>query len=226
MGSVSWVCQICRTPTAAPTSGMRNRYIDMSEFTATSMRNYDPGVKAYQWIAGFKRGGTRRVAVRGEARGLVEVRRKMTLIAPRPHARQPPPGHLGFRGRGWRPRRHRGGLQGQRQWTDHFRAARRSGDHPQHKRWLDRRSPAFRRPTENDSATVPRCCVRLLTNTPQIFSDVRAYWSPGPSRRPPVEARAALPPVCSTCGNSGSTTLDAGKAVLTRRQAVIKPWLG
>jgi L-fucose isomerase len=72
-----------------------------------------------------------------------------------------------------------GGFQGQRQWTDHFPNAdfvesilNSSFD------WNGRRAP-FVLATENDALNGTAMLLgHLLTNTAQIFSDVRTYWSP------------------------------------------------
>lgn len=77
-----------------------------------------------------------------------------------------------------------GGFQGQRQWTDHFPNTDfveamlcSSFD------W-DGKRPPFVFATENDSLNaVSMLFGNLLTNTAQIFSDVRTYWSPEAVKR-------------------------------------------
>lgn len=77
-----------------------------------------------------------------------------------------------------------GGFQGQRQWTDHFPNTDfveamlcSSFD------WNGKRPP-FVFATENDSLNgVSMLFGNLLTNTAQIFSDVRTYWSPEAVKR-------------------------------------------
>ncbi len=72
-----------------------------------------------------------------------------------------------------------GGFQGQRQWTDHYPSAdfaeailSSSFD------WNGTRTPHILA-TENDCLNgVSMLFGNLLTNTAQIFSDVRTYWSP------------------------------------------------
>jgi L-fucose/D-arabinose isomerase len=72
-----------------------------------------------------------------------------------------------------------GGFQGQRQWTDYYP----NGDFSEailcsSFDWNGIRE-AFVFATENDSLNaVPMLFGHLLTNTAQIFSDVRTYWSP------------------------------------------------
>ena len=71
------------------------------------------------------------------------------------------------------------GFQGQRQWTDHFP----NGDFTEailnsSFDWNGIRQ-AYILATENDSLNgVSMLFGHLLTNTAQIFSDVRTYWSP------------------------------------------------
>jgi len=71
------------------------------------------------------------------------------------------------------------GFQGQRQWTDHFP----NGDFPEailnsSFDWNGLRQP-YILVTENDSLNgVCMLFGHLLTNTAQIFADVRTYWSP------------------------------------------------
>ena len=72
-----------------------------------------------------------------------------------------------------------GGFQGQRQWTDHFP----NGDFMEailnsSFDWNGIRAP-FVFATENDSLNGATMLLgHLLTNTAQIFADVRTYWSP------------------------------------------------
>jgi L-fucose isomerase len=104
-----------------------------------------------------------------------------------------------------------GGFQGQRQWTDYYPNAdfteailNSSFD------WNGIRE-AFVFATENDSLNaVPMLFGHLLTNTAQIFSDVRTFWSPESVKRVTGKELTGL----AKDGiihliNSGSTTLDA-----------------
>ncbi len=104
-----------------------------------------------------------------------------------------------------------GGFQGQRQWTDYYPNAdfseailNSSFD------WNGMRE-AFVFATENDSLNaVPMLFGHLLTNTAQIFSDVRTFWSPEAVKRVTGKELTGL----ARDGvihliNSGSTTLDA-----------------
>lgn len=77
-----------------------------------------------------------------------------------------------------------GGFQGQRHWTDHFP----NGDFMEailnsSFDWNGTRSP-FIFATENDSLNGAAMLFgHLLTNTAQIFADVRTYWSPAAVKR-------------------------------------------
>jgi len=104
-----------------------------------------------------------------------------------------------------------GGFQGQRQWTDYYPNAdfteailNSSFD------WNGIRE-AFVFATENDSLNgVSMLFGHLLSNTAQIFSDVRTYWSPDSVKR--VTGKALTGKASGGIIhliNSGSTTLDA-----------------
>ncbi len=104
-----------------------------------------------------------------------------------------------------------GGFQGQRHWNDFFP----NGDFSEailnsSFDWTGIRQP-FILATENDSLNgVSMLLGHLLTNTSQIFSDVRTYWSPESVRRVTGKELTGL----ASKGiihliNSGSTTLDA-----------------
>ncbi len=104
-----------------------------------------------------------------------------------------------------------GGFQGQRQWTDYYPNAdfteailNSSFD------WNGIRQ-AFVFATENDSLNgVSMLFGHLLTNTAQIFSDVRTFWSPDAVKRvtgKQLTGKASGGIIHLI--NSGSTTLDA-----------------
>jgi L-fucose isomerase len=104
-----------------------------------------------------------------------------------------------------------GGFQGQRQWTDHSP----NGDFLESILnssfdWNGIRE-AFILATENDSLNaIPMLFGHLLTNTAQIFSDVRTYWSPEAVKRVTgytLQGRAEGGIIHLI--NSGATALDA-----------------
>lgn len=104
-----------------------------------------------------------------------------------------------------------GGFQGQRQWTDYYP----NGDFPEailnsSFDWNGIRQ-AFVIATENDSLNgVAMLFGHLVSNTAQIFSDVRTYWSPEAVKRVTgkVLTGKAKDGVIHLI-NSGSTALDA-----------------
>jgi len=104
-----------------------------------------------------------------------------------------------------------GGFQGQRQWTDYYP----NGDFTEtilnsSFDWNGIRE-AYVFATENDSLnSVAMLFGHLLSDRPQIFSDVRTYWSPAAVKRVTGKELTGL----AKDGiihliNSGSTTLDA-----------------
>ncbi len=104
-----------------------------------------------------------------------------------------------------------GGFQGQRQWTDYYPNAdfteailNSSFD------WNGIRE-AYVFATENDSLNgVAMLFGHLLTNTSQIFSDVRTFWSPDAVKRVTgKELTGKASGGIIHLINSGSTTLDA-----------------
>jgi L-fucose isomerase len=120
-----------------------------------------------------------------------------------------------------------GGFQGQRQWTDYYP----NGDFSETVLnssfdWNGIRE-AFVFATENDSLNAaPMLFGHLLTNTAQIFSDVRTYWSPESVKRVTGRELTGL----AKFGiihllNSGSTTLDATAQQKDERgNPVMKPF--
>lgn len=120
-----------------------------------------------------------------------------------------------------------GGFQGQRQWTDFLP----NGDFSEtilttSFDWNGIRE-AYTFATENDSLNaVVMLFGHLLTNTAQIFSDVRTYWSPDAVKRVTGKELTGL----AANGvihliNSGATTLDGtGRMDLDGRPALKEPW--
>ena len=119
-----------------------------------------------------------------------------------------------------------GGFQGQRQWTDHFP----NGDFMEailntSFDWNGKRAP-YIFATENDSLNGASMLFGyLLTNTAQIFSDVRTYWSPEAVKRVTgyeVEGQAAKGFLHLI--NSGPTTLDGTGQQSIGGQPAMKPY--
>ncbi len=119
-----------------------------------------------------------------------------------------------------------GGFQGQRQWTDHFP----NGDFMEAMLnssfdW-DGLHPPFIFATENDSLNgVSMLFGHLLTNTAQVFADVRTYWSPAAVQR--VTGHALSGPAAGGLIhliNSGAAALDATGRMEKGGQPVMMPF--
>jgi L-fucose isomerase len=118
------------------------------------------------------------------------------------------------------------GFQGQRQWTDHFP----NGDFSEailnsSFDWNGIRE-AFIVATENDSLNgVAMIFGHLLTDTAQIFSDVRTYWSPDSVKRVTgYELEGKAKDGIIHLINSGSTTLDATGRQKQDENSIMKPF--
>ncbi|MEE9430261.1 MAG: L-fucose isomerase [Melioribacteraceae bacterium] len=118
------------------------------------------------------------------------------------------------------------GFQGQRQWTDHFP----NGDFSEailnsSFDWNGIRE-AFTVATENDSLNgVSMIFGHLLTNTAQIFSDVRTFWSPKSVKRvTKYKLTGKAKDGIIHLINSGSTTLDGTGRQKQNRKSIMKPF--
>lgn len=118
------------------------------------------------------------------------------------------------------------GFQGQRQWTDHFP----NGDFLESILnssfdWNGIREP-YLVATENDSLNgIAMLFGHLLTDTAQIFSDVRTYWSPEAVKRvtgKELDGMAAQGFIHLI--NSGATTLDGTGQQTRDGKPVMKPF--
>ncbi|MCP8617575.1 L-fucose isomerase [Salirhabdus salicampi] len=167
--------------------GMRNEYVDMSEFIRRlneDIYDQDEFEKAMSWVKenckegpddnaeGFKR-------TRAQLDHDWETSVKMTLIARDLMVGNEKLAEIGFEEEALGRNAIAGGFQGQRQWTDHFP----NGDFMEailntSFDWNGKRAP-YIVATENDSLNgVTMLFGHLLTNTAQVFADVRTYWSP------------------------------------------------
>jgi L-fucose isomerase len=119
-----------------------------------------------------------------------------------------------------------GGFQGQRQWTDY----QPNGDFLEAMLNSSYDWNGFRQPyiiaTENDSLNGASMLFgHLLTNTAQVFADVRTYWSPAAVKRVTSYELSGL----ASGGmihliNSGACTLDATGWHEIDGKPAIKPW--
>jgi len=121
------------------------------------------------------------------------------------------------------------GFQGQRQWTDFYPNC----DFPEALLntsfdWNGAREP-YILATENDVLNgIGMLFMKLLTNSAQIFADVRSYWSPEAVKKAAgyeLEGAAAAADGFIHLINSGAACLDAnGQATDENGSHVIKPW--
>ncbi len=215
--------------------GMRTEVVDMTEL----VRRMEEGIydheeykKALQWV--------KKNCQEGEDVNPKELQRgrekkdkewetvvKMTLIARDLMVGNPRLAEMGYEEEAMGHNAIVSGFQGQRQWTDHFP----NGDFMEailnsSFDWNGIREP-YIMATENDSLNgISMLFGHLLTNTAQIFSDVRTYWSPAAVKRVTGKAltgRAANGIIHLI--NSGSTTLDAtGQMKDAEGNSVMKPF--
>ena len=215
--------------------GMRNEYVDMSEITRRIDREiYDKDEfnKALHWVKenckeGFDKNSEANQKTREEKDNIWETVIKMTLIVKDLMIGNPKLESLGFKEESEGHNAIAGGFQGQRHWTDHspngdFMEAILNSSFD----WNGLRE-AFVFATENDSLNaVPMLFGHLLTNTAQIFADVRTYWSPEAVKRVtgkdlPEEAKNGFIHLI----NSGSATLDAsGRQTDKNGNPTMKPF--
>jgi len=199
--------------------GMKVMTSDMVEFTRRMERQvYDPVEfeKALKWVKENCKEGkdynpAERQKTRAEKDADWETVVKMTLIARDIMVGNPRLAELGFGEEALGNNAILGGFQGQRQWTDHkpngdFMEAILNSSFD----WNGLRE-AYTFATENDSLNGANMLFgHLLTNTAQIFADVRTYWSPDAVKR----VTGYTPTGLAENGfihliNSGSATLDA-----------------
>ena len=199
--------------------GMRTEFVDQTELSRRINEEiYDKSEfkKALKWtLENCKEGKDHNTeALKGNQERKAwewEMVVKMTLIIRDLMVGNPKLKELGFGEEAFGRNAIASGFQGQRQWTDHMP----NGDFSEailnsSFDWNGIRQ-AFIVATENDSLNgVSMLFGHLLTNTAQIFSDVRTYWSPESVKRvtgKELSGRAEKGIIHLI--NSGSTTLDA-----------------
>jgi L-fucose/D-arabinose isomerase len=214
--------------------GMRNMSVDMSEFIRRIEENiFDPEEfkKALNWIRGNCEEGKdinppakRHTRERKDAEWEMVV--KMTMAARDMMIGNSRLAELGFVEESAGYNAILGGFQGQRQWTDHFpngdfleAVLNSSFD------WNGIREP-FLMATENDSLNgAVMLFGHLLTDTAQVFADVRTFWSPDAIRRVTGKKPAGL----AAHGlihllNSGSAALDGTALQKRNGKPAMKPF--
>lgn len=214
--------------------GMRMESIDMTEFIRRIERgiyDHEEFEKALKWVkANCKEGkdwndkSSKRTRKQLDAEWEVSI--KMSLIARDLMIGNPKLKKLGF---GEEANGHyaiASGFQGQRQWTDHmpngdFLEAILSTSFD----WNGKRSP-FIVATENDALNgIGMLFGYLLTNTAQIFADLRTFWSPEAVERVTghklegVAASGLLHLI-----NSGPAALDGSGEQTRDGKPVMKPF--
>lgn len=213
--------------------GMRTEFVDMTEI----LRRIEQGIfvkeefeRAMAWVKEKCKEGpdiNKKPSDRKRKDWEWETVVKMTLISRDLMIGNPKLKDLGFGEEARGRNAIAGGFQGQRQWTDFYP----NGDFTEailnsSFDWNGIRE-AFVFATENDSlngASMLFC--HLLTNTAQIFSDVRTYWSPESVKRVTgLDLTGTAANGIIHLINSGSTTLDATAQQRDENgNPVMKPW--
>jgi len=214
--------------------GMRTEYIDMSEYNRRMNEGiFDPVEyeKALAWVKeNCKEGPDNNPAHLQSSRerkdGEWETVVKMAIIARDLMVGNPRLAELGFAEEAQGHNAIVSGFQGQRQWTDHmpngdFMEAMLNSSFD----WNGIRAP-YIVATENDSLNgVVMLFGYLLTNTAQIFADVRTYWSPDAVERVTGHklSGAAAGGMLHLI-NSGAATLDGTGEQTKDGRPVMKPF--
>ena len=214
--------------------GMRNEYVDMSEFLRRmDQKIYDNEeyARALAWVKkncpegeDFNSQAQQSSRKRKDEEWSIVV--KMAMIARDLMIGNPRLAEIGWAEEALGHNAIAAGFQGQRQWTDCYP----SGDFLEailnsSFDWNGTREP-FIVATENDSLNaVAMLFGHLLTDTAQIFSDVRTYWSPEAVERvtsKKLTGKAAAGIIHLI--NSGPTALDGTGQQSINGQPAIKPF--
>ena len=217
--------------------GMRNESVDEVEILRRmDLGIYDPEEfeKAMAWVKkycmpneGWDKNPESKRKTREQKDKDWEFVVKMTIIVMDLMHGNPKLRELGFKEEALGHNAIAGGFQGQRQWTDWMP----NGDFTEtllntNFDWNGRRQPSILA-TENDSLNgTAMLMAHLLTNRPQIFSDVRTYWSPEAVKRVTgKELTGKAAPGIIHLINSGATTMDGcGQNSDAEGQPVMKPF--
>jgi len=212
--------------------GMRNEYIDMTEF----LRRMDEGIfdkeeyeKALAWTKhNCKEGKDHNKIPKSREQKDKEWEKvvKMAIITRDLMDGNQKLVEMGYREEGLGHNAILAGFQGQRQWTDY----QPNGDFLEailcsSFDWNGKRAP-YLVATENDSLNgVVMLFGYLLTNTSQMFSDIRTYWSPEAIKR----VTGSKPEGMVANGlihliNSGASALDFSGQQEKDGKPVVKPY--
>lgn len=217
--------------------GMRNESVDEVEILRRmDLGIYDPEEfeKAMAWVKkycmpneGLDKNPEGKQKTREQKDKDWEFVVKMTIIVMDLMHGNPKLREMGFKEEALGHNAIAGGFQGQRQWTDWMP----NGDFTEtllntNFDWNGRREPSILA-TENDSLNgTAMLMAHLLTNRPQIFSDVRTYWSPEAVKRVTgKELTGKAAPGIIHLINSGATTMDGcGQSSDAEGNPVMKPF--
>ncbi|MTV21681.1 L-fucose isomerase [Staphylococcus delphini] len=214
--------------------GMRNEYVDSTELIRRmelGIYDHEEYERALAWTKekchfGKDNNAPENQISDEEKAQQVEFIVKMTLISRDLMVGNPKLAVLGYEEEAEGHFAIAAGFQGQRQWTDFYP----NGDFTEtilntSFDWDGTRTP-YILATENDTLNgVSMLFNYLLTNTAQIFADVRTYWSPEAVERvtgKPLEGRAKDGILHLI--NSGSATLDGTGQQRRDGQPVMKPY--
>ena len=214
--------------------GMRNEYVESIEIErriTLGIYDQDEYKIAREWVRehcaqGADHNATTNLLTADEYDNQWDYVTKMALIGRDLMLGNPKLADLGFGEEAAGHNAILAGFQGQRQWTDFLpngdffeTIANTNFD------WTGARQPHLVA-TENDSLNgVSMLFGNLLTNTPQIFSDVRTFWSPESVKRVTgytLEGEGAGGII--DLRNSGATTLDGSGKATRDGKPVIKPF--
>jgi L-fucose isomerase len=214
--------------------GMRNEYVESIEIErriTLGIYDQDEYKIAREWVRehcaqGADHNATTNLLTADEYDNQWDYVTKMALIGRDLMLGNPKLADLGFSEEAAGHNAILAGFQGQRQWTDFLpngdffeTIANTNFD------WTGARQPHLVA-TENDALNgVSMLFGNLLTNTPQIFSDVRTFWSPESVKRVTgytLEGEGAGGII--DLRNSGATTLDGSGKATRDGKPVIKPF--
>ncbi len=212
--------------------GMRNEYVDMSEFNRRlneEIFDREEFVRALEWTKiNCREGKDLNTAPHSRKQKDKEWETvvKMTLIARDLMVGNPKLAKLGYGEEALGHNAILSGFQGQRHWTDHMP----NGDFLEailcsSFDWNGIRPP-YLVATENDAMNgVPMLFGYLLNNTAQMFSDIRTYWSPEAIKR----VTKIKPEGLAANGvihliNSGASSLDFSGRQQANGESCIKPF--
>jgi L-fucose isomerase len=214
--------------------GMRVETVDMSEFVRRldeEIYDKEEFARALPWVKGNCREGRdynppARQRSRAQKDHDWETVVKMAMIARDLMVGNPRLAELGYGEEALGHNAILAGFQGQRQWTDHFP----NGDFLEailnsSFDWNGLREP-YLVATENDCLNgMAMLLGHLLTNTAQVFADVRTYWSPAAVQRVAGYALGGL----AAGGvihliNSGAAALDGCGLQTSNGQPAMKPF--